>query len=284
MLKVAGDDLQIDIELEPEDRYSRLTQAGWRREILSSARVLVAGAGTLGNEVIKNLALLGIGSLLIVNFDRVEITNLSRSVLFREADLGHAKAESAAQGAKALNPDVEVAWFNGDVGAEIGTGVFRRMDVVIACLDSRAARLVVNRHCWLAQRPWIDGALDGLNGLMRVFGPAQAPCYECTLAAADYAELRLRQSCQGVVLTGGAKEVIPTTPTSAALVAAMQVEHAVRLLHGQVVPYGCEIIYSSALGELVRVQMREKVNCLSHEAADPLVELPQAPGRGDHPR
>ena len=86
------DDLVL-VEAEPEDgRLSREQLAGWRREVVTHASVLVAGAGALGNEVIKNLALLGIGRLIVADFDTVAISNLSRSVLFREADAGQPKA------------------------------------------------------------------------------------------------------------------------------------------------------------------------------------------------
>lgn len=270
---MTAESVEVVVVSAPEDRYSRLRLVGWQMSILRSARVFVAGAGALGNEVIKNLALLGVGSMLIADFDTIEVTNLSRSVLFREADLGRRKAEVAAMRAQELNPDVDVAWFHGDVGLELGTGVFRRVDVAIGCLDNRAARLAINRHCWLANKPWVDGALDGLDGLVRIFVPSQSPCYECTLTEADYADLRRRYSCQGVPRDGVGEALVPTTPTGASLVAAMQVEKAVRLLHNLEVPIGYEIIYSSVSNELVSVQLREKEWCLSHEMAEPLVEL-----------
>jgi adenylyltransferase/sulfurtransferase len=241
--------------------------------VLQSAQVLVAGAGALGNEVIKNLALLGVGSMLIVDFDTIEATNLSRSVLFRESDVGARKAEVAAQRAKELNPQVQVAWICGDVGLDLGTGIFRRMNVVLGCLDNRAARLAINRHCWLVNKPWVDGALDGMDGAFRVFVPSQGACYECTLTEADYADLRRRYSCQGVTHAAVAEGVIPTTPTSASLIAAMQVEKAVRLLHRMEVPAGYEIMYSSNQTGLVQVKLPEREDCLSHERAQPLARL-----------
>ncbi len=268
--------VEVTVVSMPEDRYSRLRLAGWDMEVLQAAKVLVAGAGALGNEVIKNLALLGVGSILIVDFDAIEITNLSRSVLFREGDVGRKKAEVAAWRAKELNPGIDVAWFHGDVGLELGTGVFRRMDVIIGCLDNRAARLAINRKCWLADKPWVDGALDGLDGLIRLFVPGRGSCYECTLTEADYADLRRRYSCQGVRRDQLGEGVIPTTPTSASLVAALQVEKAVRLLHRLEIPAGHEIIYSSMLNELVPVRLMEKEWCMSHETADPVVEIKEA--------
>ncbi|MGA9398631.1 MAG: ThiF family adenylyltransferase, partial [Anaerolineaceae bacterium] len=117
----------------------------WERDKVQAARVMVVGAGALGNEVIKNLSLMGIGHLFIIDFDTIEAANLSRSVLFREADNQRSKAEIAAARAKQLNPQVKVQYLDGDVTSALGLGIIRRMDVVIGCLDNREARLAINR-------------------------------------------------------------------------------------------------------------------------------------------
>ena len=100
---------------------------------MQNARVLVIGAGALGNEVIKNLALMGIGNLFIIDFDNIEAANLSRSVLFRETDNRRSKAEVAAARAKAINPGINVQYLNGDVTAALGLGIIRRMDAIVGC-------------------------------------------------------------------------------------------------------------------------------------------------------
>src|SRR6478752_5335883 len=120
------------IAIRSSDRYSALRRiSSWNHDRIRNASILVAGAGALGNEVLKNLALLGIGHIVVVDFDRVEISNLSRSVLFRETNEGESKAATAASALRLLNPDVEVSIINGDVSWEVGLGVFRRMDVMI---------------------------------------------------------------------------------------------------------------------------------------------------------
>jgi adenylyltransferase/sulfurtransferase len=81
-----------------QDRFDRFRLIGWwDQDRLSQARVLVIGAGALGNEIVKNLALLGIGHVFVADRDRVENSNLSRSILFREQDCGRPKAEVVAQ-------------------------------------------------------------------------------------------------------------------------------------------------------------------------------------------
>src|SRR5262245_5958720 len=123
-----------------EDRYQRLRLIRWwDQEKLSRASVLVFGAGALGSEVVKNLALLGIGNITIADFDRIETTNLTRSVLFRSGDVGRWKAEVLASRAKEMNPDCNVSALCCDARYDIGLAFLKTMDVVFGCLDNREA-------------------------------------------------------------------------------------------------------------------------------------------------
>src|SRR5437870_11921919 len=134
--------------IDDDDRYSRLRLISWwNQDKLRAAKVLVVGAGALGNEVLKNLALLGAGHIYIIDYDTIESTNLTRSVLYRESDAGKSKADRAAAAVQSINPDVQVHAVNGNVIAELGLGVFSEMHVVIGCLDNREARLWINRQC-----------------------------------------------------------------------------------------------------------------------------------------
>ena len=125
----------------------------------------------IGNEIVKNLALLGIGNIFIADKDRIENSNLSRSVLYRESDAGEFKATVAARAAKEIYPHMNVACFNGNIVHDLGLGVFHWADLVIGGLDNREARLSINRACWKVNRPWIDGAIEQIQGVARVFVP-----------------------------------------------------------------------------------------------------------------
>src|SRR5829696_4293841 len=130
------DVLRIDPEAvspERDDRFHRFKLIGWwDQDRLSRARVLVIGAGALGNEIIKNLALLGVGNVFVADMDRVENSNLSRSILYRESDNGTPKAAAAARGAKDIYPAINVQHFVGNIVHDLGLGVYRWADVVIA--------------------------------------------------------------------------------------------------------------------------------------------------------
>src|SRR4051812_41735325 len=156
--------------MDVEDRYARHRLIdGWDQDRLSQAAVMVAGAGAIGNEVIKLLALLGFGHILIVDFDTVEISNLTRSPLFRESDIGRPKSEVAAVRAREINPQIVVRALQGDLEYDVGLGIVRSMDLVIGCLDSLDARLALNRACQRTRTPWLNGAIEVMVGEVSLF-------------------------------------------------------------------------------------------------------------------
>ena len=246
----------------------------WEKDKVHDAKVLVIGAGALGNEVIKNLALMGIGNLFIVDFDNIEAANLSRSVLFREADNKRSKAEVAAARAKAINPDINVQYLNGDVTAALGLGIIRRMDVVIGCLDNREARLAVNRFCYWMNKPWVDGAIQELLGLARVFVPGQGACYECTLTEQALRDLSLRYSCPLLARANILLGKVPTTPTIASIIGGIQSQEALKLIHSMPVEPGKVIHFNGLNNEMHTTAYVPREDCESHWTYGEIVELP----------
>jgi len=246
----------------------------WEREKVQAAKMMVVGAGALGNEVLKNLALMGVGHLFIVDFDTIEAANLSRSVLFRPEDNGKKKAEVAARRVKELNPDVKVQFFHGDINTDLGLGVFRRMDVVIGCLDNREARLSVNRFCYWLNKPWVDGAIQELFGLARVFVPGQGACFECTLTEQARREMSLRYSCPLLARQNILLGKVPTTPTISAIIGGMQAQEALKLLHGMPVEAGKVTHFNGLTNEVHTTAYVEKEDCESHWIYGDITELP----------
>lgn len=246
----------------------------WDREKVQNAKVMVIGAGALGNEVIKNLALMGIGHIFIVDFDKIEAANLSRSVLFRAADNNRSKAEIAAARAKSINPDVHVQYLNGNVTTKLGLGIFRRMDVVIGCLDNREARLAVNRFCYWMNKPWVDGAIQELLGLVRVFVPGQGACYECTLTEQALRDLSLRYSCPLLARQNILLGKVPTTPTIASIIGAMQSQEALKLINNMPVEPGKVTHFNGMVNEMHTTAYSPREDCESHWTYGDVTELP----------
>lgn len=166
-------------------RYSRqiflpeIEEAGQRR--LAESRVLVLGLGGLGSPVATYLAAAGVGSLVLVDPDEVELSNLHRQTLHSTPRVGLAKTDSAREAIMALNPEVEVLTHRGRLGsADLGLEV-QAADIVVDGTDNFESRFAINRVCVETRTPLVYGAVVGLEGQASVFrcGHERSPCYAC---------------------------------------------------------------------------------------------------------
>ncbi len=261
--------------IDDDDRYSRLRLIGWwDQEKLAAARIIVVGAGALGNEVLKNLALLGVGRVYVVDFDEIEESNLTRSVLFRHRDCGRPKAEAAADALRDMNPDTRVTPMAANIITDVGLGLFRDADVVIGCLDNREARLWVNRQCWKVNTPWIDGGIQEINGVFKVFVPPDSACYECAMTENDYRLINLRYSCPLLRQDDLQAGKVPTAPTISSMIGALQTQEALKLLHGLPVESGKAWIFNGVANQFYSTAFQRRDDCLSHETYPDPIELP----------
>jgi molybdopterin/thiamine biosynthesis adenylyltransferase len=268
--------------IDDDDRYARLRLiAWWDQEKLAAAKVLVVGAGALGNEVLKNLALMGVGQIYVADFDEIEASNLTRSVLFRSSDCGRPKAEAAAAALRDINPDTRVVPLMANILTDVGLGLFRDVDVVIGCLDNREARLWVNRCCWKVGTPWIDGGIQEINGMVKVFTPPDSACYECGMTEMDYRLISLRYSCpllrQEDILAGK----VPTAPTISSIIAGLQTQEALKLIHGMEVTGGQAMVFNGVTNQFYKTTYQRNDDCLSHETYPDPVELPLSAAAGE---
>ncbi|PKL46309.1 MAG: molybdopterin biosynthesis protein MoeB [Candidatus Riflebacteria bacterium HGW-Riflebacteria-2] len=267
-----SDVLIIDTKKE-ENRFSRFELIRWwDQKLLQNANILVIGAGALGNEIIKNLALTGIGNILLVDFDQIEPSNLSRSILFRESDRGRYKADVAAERAREIFPDINIRSLSVNVVTDFGIGAFFWADVILGGLDNREARLAINQNSLRCGKTWIDGAIEGLSGIARVFGP-DGPCYECTMSEVDWKVLNARKSCTLLTREEMMSGKTPTTPTIASLIAAVQCQEAIKLLHGLEVITGRGFFFEGLSFYQDIITYKRKAECFSHERYTPVVEL-----------
>lgn len=123
--------------------------------------------------MIKNLALLGVGHITIIDFDTVSITNLTRSVLFRESDVGLPKVEVARQRALEINPEISILAIHGDLEFDLGIGDVCEHDIIIGCLDSVNARWAINQLAYRAGIPWINAGIGVAQGEVSFLIPKQ---------------------------------------------------------------------------------------------------------------
>jgi adenylyltransferase/sulfurtransferase len=268
------DVLTLDKQQLEDGRFSRFGLIGWwDQERLSRARVVVIGAGAIGNELIKNLALLGVGNLFIADLDAIENSNLSRSVLYRAEDRGRFKAEVAAERAREIYPDLRAQRFVGNIVFDLGLGVFRWADVILGGLDNREARVAINSAAARVGKSWIDGAIERLEGVARVFVPASGPCYECTMNEVDWQMLEARRSCALLSREQMEQGKVPTTPTTASVIAGIQVQEALKMLHGQPTMAGQGFVFDGTYHQSYLVEYSRREDCPSHETFDEIETL-----------
>ena len=200
-------------------------------EAVHHATAIVGGVGALGNEVLKNLVLLGFGTIIICDIDRVEVHNLTRSPMFLPGDKGRYKAEAAAERAQEMNPELKIVPFCRSIG-DLGLGAFRRADVVFSTFDGDIPRIILNAACMQVGTPWVDGGL-GLNnhetGEVALFNARdpEARCYTCgmdpKLVVQRLNGARAPAGCghmdSRMMDAGG----VPTTPMMASVIAGIQV-------------------------------------------------------------
>jgi len=166
-------------------RYSRhilLPQIDVRgQEKLLASRVLIIGLGGLGSPVAMYLAASGVGNLVLVDHDRVDLTNLQRQIVHATERVGQDKTTSAAQGLAALNPGVRVTTINQKLeGAALEEQV-QQVDAVVDTIDNFASRFAINAVCMRAGKPLVSGAVVRFEGQVAVFPPG-GPCYRCLYA------------------------------------------------------------------------------------------------------
>jgi len=173
----------VELTSAERQRYSRqlllpeIGEAGQLR--LKAARVLCVGVGGLGSPAALYLAAAGVGTLGLVDFDRVDVTNLQRQIIHGTADVGRSKLESARDRLHAINPGVAVEMFEARFSASNALDLVARFDLVLDGTDNFTARYLVNDACVIAGKPNAWGSIFRFEGQASVFSAPGGPCYRC---------------------------------------------------------------------------------------------------------
>lgn len=165
-------------------RYSRqimLPQIGVEgQERLLASRVLIVGLGGLGSPVAMYLASAGVGTLVVADFDAVDLSNLQRQILHGTSQVGRSKVDSARRTLAELNPGVRVEGWKGSITPETLPALVADVDAVVDASDNFATRFAINEACVVAGVPLISGAAIRFEGQVSVFpGRPGGPCYQC---------------------------------------------------------------------------------------------------------
>ena len=245
-----------------KDRFDRSKRIEWMdiRKI-NESRCLVAGAGALGNEVMKCLVLSGFRDITIVDMDDIVLSNLNRCIFFREQDIKNGmKADILAERASELDKDVIIRPLNMRIQDFDG---WDRFDIVIGCLDNISARLHVNAHTYHHGIPYIDGGTDGMLGKVQTVLP-NGPCLQCAMNRSHMKIVEKRFSCTGkasaIYIPKMAAEI-----TTTSIVAAMQVREAVKIISGREDMCVKNIAYYDGIsGETFVLEVKKEGSCQNH--------------------
>lgn len=171
-------------EIERYSRHILLGEIGMAgQEKLKNARVLVVGAGGLGCPVLQYLTAAGVGTIGIVDFDKVDISNLQRQILYSVEDIGKQKASIAAQKLSAQNPLVKFNVHNVELSNQNALEIFSQYDIIVDGSDNFATRYLVNDACVLLNKPLVYGSIYKFEGQLSVFNYQNGPTYRCVFPA-----------------------------------------------------------------------------------------------------
>lgn len=225
---------------------------------LKRGRVLVIGAGGLGSPALLYLAAAGVGRIVVVDDDRVDASNLQRQILYREHDIGRLKAEVAAEELRAQNPLVRVDAITERFRRGNALDLVSACDVIIDGSDNFATRYLVNDACVMAGRPFVYGAIQGLEGQLAVFNWQDGPTYRCLFPVPPPPELA--PNCAQVGVLG----VLP------GVVGTWQATEAIKLLSGVGVPLSGKLLLWNAL-----TMATQTLSLKADPRSRPIRELPR---------
>ena len=177
------------------------------QEKLLTSRVLVIGAGGLGSGVIPYLAAAGIGTIGIIDYDRVEISNLQRQVVFENGDIGRLKVEAAKDYINELNPEVIVKTYPEKLSKDNADIIIKDYDIVADGTDNFSSRFIINNACRNQKKPLVSASIRGFNGQLAVFKSylgGENPCYNCFVDVVPDDE----RGCKDVGIIGSLAGVI----------------------------------------------------------------------------
>ncbi len=242
------------------DRHDRQRRIDWvDMDGISEARVLVAGAGALGNEAVKNLVLAGFRHIVVVDMDDIVTSNLSRCLFFRDSDVRSGmKSEIVAVRASELDPGADIR----PVVGKLQDLEDWDYDIIVGCLDNILARMHLNAAACSYGIPYIDGATDGMMGKLQVVLPG-GPCLQCASNRSHSRALERRFTC-----TGNTSMYVPHTAsdiTTTAVIAAMEAREAMKVASGRqdLCPEGVTY-YDGTAGTVFTLELDRDPQCPNH--------------------
>ncbi|MCL4326420.1 MAG: ThiF family adenylyltransferase [Candidatus Thermoplasmatota archaeon] len=223
---------KLKIGYEDSDIHDRIKRIPWIKiDKIKKSRVLVIGAGAIGNEVMKNLALSGFNDITLIDMDHVVISNLNRCLFFTFEDAKSKiyKVDAIKNHIKDMVSSINIKGITKPV-EEIEEEFFNNFDIIFGCVDNILARVRINSLASHYQIPYVDGGTHGMVGKVQVILPPDTPCIECNLNISHYKNLEQLFTCSGRDDTKAFEPKIPAEVTTTAIIAGVMVREGLKIL------------------------------------------------------
>ncbi len=223
------------IEQDLFDRQKRIK--GWDQQKINESSILVVGAGATGNELVKNLVLMGLGKIYLIDFDIIERSNLNRCVFFKEIDVNEKnfKADIVAKNASEYGrtkviPLVERI-------EDVNESIYKECKVTASCLDNMEARLQLNTYSFFYGIPFVDSGIDGFHGSIFCVIPQDndSPCLQCGISSKDLDNMWRKYSCTGQEIDksqGDTEMKMANIITTTSIIGALQAQQIIKIILG----------------------------------------------------
>jgi molybdopterin/thiamine biosynthesis adenylyltransferase/rhodanese-related sulfurtransferase len=250
----ASDITPVTLTKKEIERYSRhliMPEVGVEGQLkLKQAKVLCIGTGGLGAPLGLYLAAAGVGRIGLVDFDRVDDSNLQRQILFSTTDVGRPKIEAAADRLHGLNPEIKIDTFDTHLSSDNALEILKDYDIVVDGTDNFPTRYLVNDACVLLKKPNVYGSIFRFEGQATIFGYPAGPCYRCLYP--EPPPPGLVPSCA----EGGVLGVLP------GIVGAIQAAETLKLIIGKGEPLIGRLLLFDALAMRFReLKLRKNPDC-----------------------
>lgn len=247
------------------ERYSRqIITSKWDQNKIGKSTVLVAGIGSLGCLSSINFSLMGVGGIILIDYDTVEVSNLNRQLLFNEDDVGKLKSEVARTRLARINPSVKIESYTTDIRS-VETSVFQRADVILDSLDSYEARRWINSTSVSLRKPLVHAGVYGWWGNVQVIIPYETPCLECQPLIP---KSRLQKYCsppgqkRRKIVKASSNE-IPMINTTCMVISGIQCQEALKIILEEKRSLLREYLFYDGYSEtFTRMEVDRNPNCI----------------------
>ncbi|MFV2014229.1 MAG: ThiF family adenylyltransferase [Candidatus Heimdallarchaeota archaeon] len=250
--------------MKTEERYHRQSLIpDWEQSKLKESKVIILGVGALGSFVAANLVLTGIGEIILVDYDTIEISNLNRQLLFQEADLGKNKAIVATEKLKLLNNDIKIYAFDKAM-EKLPKDLISGVTLIVSCLDTFHGRRWANSLAIREKVPIITGGMYAFLGQIQTIIPYKTPCFECQPLIP---EEKLAQACSPL---GEARKdqkeekeepPLPAVSTVSSIIGGLMSQETLKLLLGIGEPLSNYMVYDGLNNNYTTVELSRNKNC-----------------------